>query len=299
MPFHLSRRSFLVSSAASTIAVSALARGASEVAGPDRIALLADTHIAGDAELVVRETHLANNLRQTMKQVSQLADKPAALLLHGDAAYLKGEMKDYETLGKLLLPAVDANLPIHVMLGNHDDRANFREMFAKLAKTTLLESHQVAIVEGQHANWFLLDSLEKVNGTPGLLGESQLAWLAKTLDSKSSKPAIISVHHNPQWKVDENTKIGGIQDTEALFSVIGSRKQVKAVFFGHTHAWSVKEREGIHLVNLPPVAYAFNKTAPNGWVEAIVGTTGIQLTLHALAESHPQQGEKHTLMWRT
>jgi 3',5'-cyclic AMP phosphodiesterase CpdA len=194
---------------------------------------------------------------------------------------------------------VEADLPIHVLMGNHDNRENFREMFAKFAKSSLLESHQVAVVEGQHANWFLLDSLEKTNSTPGLLGEPQLAWLAKALDERSAKPAIISVHHHPQWKTAENTKIGGMQDTEALFAAIGSRKQVKAVFFGHTHAWSVKEREGIHLVNLPPVAYAFSKTAPSGWVEAIVGTTGMQLTLHALAQDHPQQGEKHTLQWRT
>jgi 3',5'-cyclic AMP phosphodiesterase CpdA len=299
MPFHLSRRRFLATSAASSLVFASVSRGAGAEGPPDRLALLSDTHIAADPEFVVRETHLANNLRQAMKQVAQLADKPAALLLHGDAAYLKGEIKDYETLGKLLKPAVEANLPLHILMGNHDNRDNFAEMFGKLAKTSLLESRQVAVVEGQHANWFLLDSLVKTNSTPGLLGEQQLAWLAKALDERASKPAIISVHHNPQWKVDEKTKIGGIQDTEGLFAALESRKQVKAVFFGHTHAWSVKERGGIHLVNLPPVAYPFNKTAPSGWVEAVVGTTGMQLTLHALAEKHPQQGEKHTLLWRT
>lgn len=299
MPFHLSRRKFLVSSAASSLAIAATARGAGVEAAPDRIALLSDTHIAGDADFVVRETHLANNLRTAMKQVGQLAEKPAALLLHGDAAYLKGEIKDYETLGKLLKPAVEADLPLHVLMGNHDDRANFREMFGRLAKTSLLESHQVAVIEGQHANWFLLDSLERTNSTPGLIGEQQMAWLMKALDERANKPAIISVHHNPQWKTADNMKIGGLQDTEGLFAAIESRKQVKAIFFGHTHAWSVKERNGIHLVNLPPVAYAFNKTAPSGWVEAMVGTTGMQLTLRTIAEKHPQQGEKHTLLWRT
>src|SRR3954465_9011086 len=108
MPFHLSRRQFLASSAASCLAIS---RGTLAAESDDeRIALLSDTHIAADAEFSTRDVNMANNLRQALKEVGELAPKPAALLLHGDAAYLKGELGDYETLSKLLKPALAADM---------------------------------------------------------------------------------------------------------------------------------------------------------------------------------------------
>jgi Icc protein len=214
--------------------------------------------------------------------------------LHGDIAFLKGLPEDYQQVAKLLVPAGKAALPIHFMLGNHDDRANFREAL-KASAASPLDSHHVSILKTPHANWFTLDSLEKVNSTPGKLGEAQIAWLAKALDEHSDKPAIVSVHHHP---VFEGEKLGGIGDTKELLEVIVPRKHVKALFFGHTHNWSQKVHEGIHLVNLPPVAYVFAAEKPSGWVEAAVGKSGIELTFHGVGPKHDAHGKKLELAWR-
>ena len=46
------------------------------------------------------------------------------------------------------------------------------------------------------------------------------------------------------------------------------RKQVKAYFYGHTHIWGRTDISGIHLVNLPAMAWAFDPTQPRGFVTA-------------------------------
>jgi 3',5'-cyclic AMP phosphodiesterase CpdA len=184
------------------------------------------------------------------------------------------------------------------MLGNHDNRDEFRVVLKGQAASPI-DSKQVALLEAGPVNWFLLDSLDKPNVTPGVLGEEQLKWLSAALDKHADKPALISVHHHPVWpKNDPNFKNGGITDTVPLFEILEPRKQVKAVFFGHTHDWAITQREGIHLVNLPPVAYVFSKGRPSGWVRADLAASGITLTLSALDKTHKQHGEKHELAWR-
>jgi 3',5'-cyclic AMP phosphodiesterase CpdA len=198
-------------------------------------------------------------------------------------------------LGELLKPLADRHLPVHVTLGNHDDRANFRTGLAQGTARSSLVSRHVSVLDAGRVNWFLLDSLEKVNGTPGELGREQLAWLAKALDARPEKPALVVVHHDPQWS--EPAKRTGLIDTESLFDVLVPRKQVKVVIFGHTHRWHRDRHQGIHLINLPPVAYLFDTVSPNGWVEMRLREDGAVLTLHALDVKHRQHGETVELGW--
>jgi 3',5'-cyclic AMP phosphodiesterase CpdA len=260
-------------------------------------ALLADTHIAADKEAILREVKMAEHLAKAWEEVR--AAKPAAALVHGDVAVLKGEAGDYKTVAELMIPPDGAEMPLHFMLGNHDDRGPFREVLKDHAASPI-DSKHVALLGAGPVNWLMLDSLDGVNRTPGKLGEEQLLWLTKALNARPDKPAIISVHHNPVWppKDDPNFKNSALTDTAALFTILQPLKHVKAVIFGHTHDWSVKEREGIHLINLPPVAYVFTKGRPSGWVSAEVRADGMTLVLHALDRTHSQHGEKHVLAWR-
>lgn len=300
MPLHVlpNRRQFLASSlaAGTALAFPRLMLGGDAAGKSATFALLADTHIAADKEAVLRDVKMAEHLTKVWEEVC--AAKPAAALLHGDVALLKGEPGDYKTVAELMLPAGKAEMPLHFMLGNHDDRQPFREALQGHAASPI-DSKHVAILEAGPVNWFLLDSLDKANVTPGVLGAEQLKWLTAALDAHADKPALISVHHHPVWPKNEpNFKNGGITDTVPLFEILEPRKHVKAVFFGHTHDWAISQRERIHLVNLPPVAYVFAKGRPSGWISAEIGAGGMKLTLSALDKIHKQHGEKHELAWR-
>ena len=91
----------------------------------------------------------------------------------------------------------------------------------------------------------------------------------------------------------------GLKDTVALLEVIRPRKQVKAYIFGHTHKWTVSQDEsGIHLINLPPVAYIFHEGDPAGWVHARLERKGMQLELRCVDATHKDHGQIVELKWR-
>ncbi len=300
MPIHLpplSRRTFLVRaavlSAGLLVAPSVLAARKKKI-DANLWALLSDTHIAGDRATVTRTVNMATHLEAVAGQVNALERRPGGVIISGDLAFNRGEPTDYQAFQDLLRLLREGGQTVHLTLGNHDHRENFYGAL-KLKPGKPAEGRQVALVKSSLANWFLLDSLEATNSTPGMLGAGQLAWLTKELDRNRSKPAIIVVHHNPGAK--EN--IAGLKDTDALFEIIRPRKQVKAWVFGHTHHWSIeKDTSGIHMVNLPPTAYVFKDGDPSGWVLGTLCRDGIRLEMRTLDLKHPANGQIRDLQWR-
>ena len=59
-------------------------------------------------------------------------------------------------------------------------------------------------------------------------------------------------------------------------------RHVKAIFFGHSHVWEIKERGPLKLINLPALGYNFRDQEPVGWVDARFDRTGVDLTLRAM-----------------
>ena len=303
MPLHLpplTRRTFLRRSLAATASLLAFPalRAAESDADPDRWALLSDTHIAADRTAILRDVNMTDHLEAAVKGVRALATRPAGVFVNGDCALLKGLAEDYATFSTLITPLRETGLPIHLTLGNHDDRDIFRTSLkdALLAAPPLVSKH-VSVVEGARANWFLLDSLDEVNKTPGTLGDEQRAWLAKALDAHTAKPALVMVHHNPIPAAPG--KKSGLLDTEELLAILLPRRHVKALFFGHTHTWRFAEQDGLHLVNLPAVAYPFTPTEVTGWVDAKLSEKGATLTLHAHDTQHAAHGKITEIAWRS
>lgn len=293
----VSRRRFLKGSLAAGLgllaAPSLLADRRS--ADPHRLALLSDVHIAADRTAHERGVVMSDHLEQVVAEVAKLDPQPAAAFINGDCAYHLGLVGDYQTLLPLLQPLRDRGLPLHLEMGNHDNREHLWSTIPHSeAHVEPLEHRQVMIVEYPRANFFLLDSLDKTNHTPGVLGSKQIDWLAGALDQRADKPAVVMVHHQP----DERPKPDGLTDTKALLDTLLPRRQVKALFYGHTHEWSVTKREDLHCINLPAVAYVFKPGQPSGWVDAHLTETGITLELRCIDVSHPKHAQRFDLSWR-
>jgi 3',5'-cyclic AMP phosphodiesterase CpdA len=265
-------------------------------ANPDTWALLSDVHIAADPEFTARGVKMSAHLRQAVNEVLGLSELPTAALVCGDCAYGSGQTGDYALLTRLLQPLRESGMPVHLALGNHDHRERFFDAiaWANDGVRRPLEDKHVRMVRSPRVNWFILDSLEKTESTPGFLGQEQLEWLAGALDANKDKPALVMVHHNPGVAGHL-----GLKDTVALFEVIRPRKQVKAYFFGHTHVWSIeRDSTGLHLVNLPAVAYVFQEGEPSGWVHAVVEQDRAILEFHAINPSHKAHRQRVELPWR-
>jgi hypothetical protein len=153
----------------------------------------------------------------------------------------------------------------------------------------------VSVVETPHANWFLLDSLDKTGEAKGRLGDVQLTWLGRSLDARPDKPALVLAHHNP----DRLINVHGLTDTAKLFDVLVPRHHVKGYFYGHTHRWQVGRESKIHLVNVPTTAWLFEPGEPRGLLTAEIRPDGATIGLHTLDPRHPKHGESVELRWRT
>ncbi|HTN75009.1 MAG TPA: metallophosphoesterase [Pirellulaceae bacterium] len=292
----IDRRRFLAGSLAASLVAARLSAAEETVRNPQRFVLMADTHIPSSAEIAARGVNMHDNLVKVSQAIIADRDRPAGVMLLGDCAYLKGQASDYALLVKLLQPIREAGLPLHVTLGNHDHRDRFWQALPpENGQSKFVDARHLMIVESPRANWFLLDTLDVTDKAPGVIGAEQLAWLVKTLDKHADKPALIAMHHNPDFK----PMPGGLTDSKELFAALAPRKQVKALFFGHTHNWEVTERDGMHLVNLPPVAYVFGAGKPNGFVELDLTETGAKLRLSALDKDHAEHGKVVDLTWRT
>ncbi len=263
---------------------------------PNRFVLLADTHVCADRQKVLRDANPYENFQHARQEYQAVHSRPAGLILAGDCAFLKGEAGDYERLKELVAPIP---FPVTFALGNHDQRENFWAAFPRpQAQASPVAERHVTLIEAPHADWFVLDSLDKTNSTPGRMGEAQLQWLATELDRRPDKPALVVAHHYPLPKNDPAMLKSALLDTDGLYDVILPRKRVKAYVFGHSHRWMHTKIGDLHLVNVAALAWLFDPKQPRGWVDAQLKPDGIRMTLQCLDPAHEAHGRPLELAWR-
>lgn len=302
MPLHLpqlSRREFLkraaLTGAAAAMAPSVFADLAGKPRDPDTYFFLSDTHIAADAATISHGINMTDHLAAVVGEVLAWPVAPAAIIVNGDMAFKLGLPGDYTAFGKLFEP-LRALAPVHLTLGNHDQRENFWQAFPlDAARSESVPQKQVAIFSSPRANWFLLDSLEVTDIFPGKLGAAQLDWLAREIEARSGKPALVVCHHH----LDRLGEVGGLKDTAAMIELLSRHRQVKAFIYGHTHNWHVARHEnGLQLVNLPPTAYVFEPGRPSGWVRASFSDDGAEIELRGLDPKHSEHAQIKKVAWR-
>jgi 3',5'-cyclic AMP phosphodiesterase CpdA len=258
--------------------------GAPEVT---RWALLSDTHIAADPQDHYRNFYPTRNLQEVIARIA--CDPPDGLVIAGDLARLKGKTEDYQNLRTLLTPI--ARRPVYLGLGNHDDRGGFFRTFGDICHHPgTLENKHVTLAQAGPVRMIVLDTLLKVNGLLGRLGDSQRTWLETVLQSCDDTPTILFLHH---------TLYGDLLDRRQLLEIIKPQGKIKAVVYGHSHQYEHSEVAGIHLLNLPSTGYTIWSGAPVGWVDAKLTARGGEFTLHALEGDRTLDGHTHTCLWRT
>lgn len=289
----ISRRGFLKCSLAlgAAIAMPRTLVAAPPPIEPDHVAMLSDVHVSGGFNGT-----MAGRLTTAVDQVLALPQKPKRVFVAGDCAYLTGKLDDYREYVRRIKPLTDAGLPLHMAMGNHDDRDHFWEALPREQPAGRLTMHrQSMMVSGQHANWFMLDTLNQDDRESGELGKQQLEWLAAELDARANKPALVLLHHDPL----REGKPASLIDAEKLLALVRPRRQVKALFFGHTHIWSVKQDySGIHLVNLPAVGFTLWMKSFLGWVDCRVYSDNAFIEVHALNARQKEHRQVVRIQWR-
>jgi 3',5'-cyclic AMP phosphodiesterase CpdA len=301
MPLTLlpTRRAFLASAASAGVVVFRPRFALGAEADPHRVALLSDSHVGERADEVSRDCNMRDRLKQVAAEVAKLSPRPACAVVNGDLAYKSGTAAEYRLFASLVEPVRDAGIPLHLGLGNHDNFTRFAAGMDRFRpKDRPVDGKQVTVVELERVNLFVLDSYDPKNSVGGMLGESQRKWLAKALDARKDKPAVVIAHHPLQFEADKNGKYNGLADGKDLWPALKARPLVKAFVFGHTHTWRLAERDSVHLVNLPAIGYPFAKAEVTGWVDAAFAENGVKLEVRAIDPKHAKHGDKAELAWR-
>ena len=255
-----------------------------------RLALLADIHIPEDVENNYKEFYPYRNLEKIIPDI--LSDPPDGVIIAGDLARLTGQLGDYANLKKLLSPVAEKT-SIFMALGNHDNRENFLKAFNETpGDKPDIKGRYVVVVNKAPVRLIILDSLLFTDKVPGLLGKAQRQWLREYLNKSDNTPTILCFHHTLSDDDD------ALLDVPRLFSIIMPIRKVKAIVYGHSHAYGFSEFQGIHLINLPATGYNFSDSEPVGWVEARLRSRGGDFVLHSIAGNQDQDGSVTKLIWR-
>jgi len=255
-----------------------------------RWALMADTHVTLDPKEVYRTFNIDDNFKKAVAQVVEAA--PDGAVIAGDIARLLGKPEDYAMVVQLGRP-MTSRAPVGFVMGNHDHRENFYAAFPRRtgAPANVRDKYAV-VIETAGLRFVLLDSLTTTNTTGGLLGEAQRQWLEKYLGGPDPRPVFLFLHH------DMRSGKNSLLDADQFFKIILPRKQVKAVFYGHTHVYQYSKVEDLDLINLPAVGYSFNDSQPLGWLDARMTAEGGDFTLRAFASNTADNGKTTSLAWR-
>jgi 3',5'-cyclic AMP phosphodiesterase CpdA len=222
------------------------------------------------------------------------------VIINGDLALKVGKPGDYQSFIPLIAPLRKAGLPVHLTLGNHDNREEFLKAFPDERSASQLPEHRHnSLIDLPNVRLVLLDSLKEFPASPGRLGAEQIDWLLKQVDASPQKPVVLVAHHNPTIGGDPMHYPGGLEDTAAFWPELVKRPQVKGYMHGHIHDWNLALHSGIHIVNTLAASFVGNKAvSTTGWTMAHFKRTGVELEIHTHLPTHAWSGERKWLYWR-
>jgi len=173
---------------------------------------------------------VAATLRETIARINALPAAPAFILHTGDLTHLS-EAKEFDALEQVLKEC--RTKQVFYVPGEHDvlndDGALFRERFAKGTVGAGWFSFEQ---NGAHFVG-LVNVLGMSEGGLGVLGNDQLAWLAKDLAPLSAETPVVVFAHVPLWTVHEKWGWGTADGAQALLLL--KRFGSVTVLNGHIH----------------------------------------------------------------
>ena len=203
---------------------------------PTILVQLTDLHIREPGRLAYRRIDTSRYFRAVVESVLALRQRADAVVISGDLTDF-GRGLEYTSLREQIAPLEDAGIPVYLMPGNHDDRAQLRQGFAHhryLDAASAGDAVQFAVDVGP-LRLLALDTCIPGRSAGRLDGE-RLAWLERELDACRGRPIVVAMHHPPfQTLIGHMDKIGLLEGGPALEAIVARHPNVERVICGHLH----------------------------------------------------------------
>ncbi|UWX97852.1 phosphodiesterase [Arthrobacter zhaoxinii] len=218
---------------------------------------LSDTHLLGSSSSLYGAVDSHANLRALFARVENSGQKPEAIVFTGDLAD-RGEARAYAKLREIVLPAAERmGARVIWAMGNHDNRAAFREVL-------LNEAPEMSPVDQVHH----LDGLRIITldtTVPeyhhGELSEGQLAWLRRELQTAAPEGTILAMHHPPVPSVQDLAVLVELRQQHRLADVLAG-SDVRAIIAGHLHYSTFSTFAGIPVSVASATCYTQDLATP-------------------------------------
>lgn len=149
------------------------------------------------------------------------------VVITGDLAH-NGETAAYQVLRKAL---ETFPLPTRLLIGNHDDRANFRACFPDAPVDT--DGFVQSAIETTDGRLLFLDT--HAPGThEGHYCEKRRRWLAQQCDEAKGRAMYLFMHHPASRIAYRPMDELGLVDADAFLEVL-RRRNIRHIFAGHAH----------------------------------------------------------------
>lgn len=177
-----------------------------------------------------------------------------AARLHADAAFcvLSGDLTDagdrdaYVWLKQRL---AEIRMPSVLMLGNHDDRKEFRSVFPEHPCDA-----SGFIQQARHTPdgvFLFLDTLKGGTAPEGQYCTDRQAWLVREIERAGDHPIYIFMHHPPCNIGIEGMDRIKLEEADAFRDIISAGANIRHIFFGHVHRVVYVNWHGIPCSSLP------------------------------------------------
>ena len=166
-------------------------------------------------------------------------DHIAANHADADLCVISGDLSDTgrrDSYGVLRALLDGFPLPVWLMLGNHDARAEFRAAFPDQPVDPDGFVQSVADLGGETdaERLIFLDTLDEGH-IHGRLCERRLAWLAARLDEAAGRPVSLFLHHPPLVVGLPHFAHIMLVDPAPLMDLLRRHGRVRHLFLGHLH----------------------------------------------------------------
>lgn len=206
-----------------------------------RFVVLSDLHVMPEGELSVT-LDTGARFEQAANVIADRYGNVDFCVLAGDLADL-GQPAAYRRL-KAIVDRIA--IPVHLTLGNHDDREAF---IATFGETYIAETGKVdKVIDIKGYRIILLDSSEP-GRVDGVLTSHQISWLKARLAEALDRPVIVIVHHNANALHIESDDIR-MSDAQDFLDALRTHPDIRQVIAGHVHLTSTATWHGMAFTTL-------------------------------------------------
>ena len=226
------------------------------------VAQITDMHVRPRGKIAYGRVDTNAMLGAAVAALEALPRKPDLVIASGDLTDC-GLVEEYEVLRGLLEPL---SMPVYLIPGNHDRRA---ELYAQFASDGYLRNDDGFlhyVVENHPLRLIGLDTVVPGHGH-GEMCPARLSWLVDQLEEQPSQPTMIFMHHPPFRTGLVDMDAINCRNGDAMAEVVARHANVERVVCGHHHR---------------PITMRWA-----GTIGSVAPSTAHQVTLDLLAHGNP------------